>query len=42
MSNKYGEHGMMKKLAQRYVPSAVKSNSRKIFKKIRLTNGKIS
>ena len=41
MSNKYGEHGMMKKLAQRYVPSAVKSNSRKIFKKIGLTNGKI-
>jgi hypothetical protein len=42
MSNKYGEHGMMKKLAQRSVPPTVKSNSRKLFKKIRLTNGKIS
>jgi hypothetical protein len=42
MSNKYGEHGMMKKVAQRYVPNAVKSNSRIIFKKTRLNNGKIS
>jgi hypothetical protein len=42
MSNKYGEYGMMKKLAKRSVPHAIKSNSRKIFKKIRLTNGKIS
>ena len=42
MSNKYGEHGMMKKMAQRSVPQIVKSNSRKLFKKIRLTNGKIS
>src|SRR4051812_40077200 len=38
MSNKYGEHGMMKKLAQRSIPETVKSNSRKIFKKISLTN----
>lgn len=42
MSNKYGEHGMMKKLAQRSVPHTIKSNSRKTFKKIRLSNGKIS
>ena len=41
MSNKYGEHGMMKKLAQRAIPHAIKSNSRKTFKKIGLTNGKI-
>ena len=42
LSNKYGEHGMMKKLAQRSVPHAIKSNSRKTFKKVRLRNGKIS
>ena len=42
MSNKYGEHGMMKKLAQQSVPNTIKSNSRKTFKKIRLINGKIS
>ena len=32
-SNKYGEHGMMKKLAQRAIPSVVKSYSRKVFLK---------
>lgn len=42
MSNKYGEHGMMKKLAQRSIPNAVKSNSRKTFKQLRLNNGKAS
>ncbi len=31
MSNKYGEHGVMKKMASRSVPHVVKSNSRKIF-----------
>ena len=40
MSNKYGEHGLMKKLAQRSVPQVIKSKSRKIFKRLR--NGKIS
>ena len=40
MSNKYGEHGMMKKLARRSVPHAIKSNSRKTFKNLR--NGKTS
>jgi len=33
MSNKYGEHGMMKKRARRMVPHTIKSYSRKIFKK---------
>lgn len=33
MSNKYGEHGMMKKLARHSVPHTIKSHSRKIFKK---------
>src|SRR4051812_22099625 len=42
MSNKYGEHGLMKKLAQRSIPSAIKSNSRKTFTKISLRYGKIS
>jgi hypothetical protein len=31
MSHKYGEHGMMKALAKRQVPKAVKVQSRKIF-----------
>ncbi|MCV9926308.1 DUF4133 domain-containing protein [Flavobacterium sp. LS1R49] len=31
MSHKYGEFGMMKSLAKRQVPKAVKSQSRKIF-----------
>jgi hypothetical protein len=31
MSHKYGEYGMMKSLAKRQVPKAVKCQSRKIF-----------
>ncbi len=31
LSNKYGEHGLMKKLAGRSVPGIIKSNSRMIF-----------
>ena len=31
MSNKYGEHGIMKKMARRSVPHVLKSNSRKVF-----------
>jgi hypothetical protein len=42
ISNKFGEHGMMKKLAARSVPNAIKSNSRTPFKKLRVSNGKIS
>ena len=30
-SHKYGEHGIMKKMARRSVPRVVKSNSRKVF-----------
>nr|WP_067054225.1 DUF4133 domain-containing protein [Mucilaginibacter sp. L294] len=33
MSNRYGEHGMMKTLAKRSIPKVVKCNSRKIFLK---------
>ncbi len=40
MSNKYGEHGMMKKLARHNVPHTIKSKSRKTFKS--LNNGKTS
>lgn len=40
MSNKYGEHGMMKKLARHSVPHTIKSTSRKTFK--RKNNGKTS
>lgn len=31
MSNKYGEHGLMKTLARKHVPKLIKSRSRKIF-----------
>ncbi len=31
LSRKYGEHGMMKTLAKRSIPTEVKSRSRKIF-----------
>ncbi|HEY5968311.1 MAG TPA: DUF4133 domain-containing protein [Chitinophagaceae bacterium] len=31
LSNKYGEHGMMKKIAKSSIPDTVKSYSRKIF-----------
>lgn len=31
MSNKYGEHGYMKALAQKQVPKFVRSRSRKVF-----------
>ena len=31
ISNKYGEHGIMKKMASRCVPHLIKSNSRKVF-----------
>lgn len=32
MSHKYGEYGLMKALAKRQVPKAVRAQSRKIFK----------
>jgi len=31
LSNVYGEHGMMKKMARRSIPKSVTCNSRKIF-----------
>lgn len=31
LSNKYGEHGMMKAMAKRNVPKVIKSYSRKVF-----------
>ena len=31
LSNRYGEHGMMKQAAKRIVPDILKSRSRKIF-----------
>ena len=32
MSHKYGEHGMMKELAKRQLPTVVKTQSRRIYK----------
>jgi hypothetical protein len=40
LSNKYGEHGMMKKLARHHVPHTIKCYSRKTFKQS--SNGKTS
>lgn len=34
LSNKYGEHGMMKKIARQSVPRVIKCYSRKMFLKI--------
>ncbi|MET6998676.1 DUF4133 domain-containing protein [Chitinophaga defluvii] len=31
MSNKYGEHGLMKALARKQVPKAIRSRSRRLF-----------
>ncbi|OKS85690.1 hypothetical protein RG47T_1136 [Mucilaginibacter polytrichastri] len=31
MSNKYGEHGLMKALAKKQVPKVLRSRSRRIF-----------
>lgn len=31
LSNKYGEHGMLKKIGRRKMPNLIKCNSRKIF-----------
>jgi hypothetical protein len=33
LSNKYGEYGLMKKIAKKGVPRVIKSYSRKIFQK---------
>ncbi|MEO6963810.1 MAG: DUF4133 domain-containing protein [Puia sp.] len=33
VSNRYGQHGLMKKIARRNIPTVVKSRSRKIFMK---------
>jgi hypothetical protein len=31
LSHRYGEHGMMKKVAKRSIPKRLKANSRKLF-----------
>lgn len=42
LSNKYGEYGMMKKIASRSIPKVVKTNSRSIFIKLKIVrNGKM-
>lgn len=33
LSNKYGEHGMLKKVGKRGVPPLIRSNSRRVFMK---------
>jgi len=35
MSNKYGEHGMMKAVAKKSIPTVIKQNSRKVFKHLK-------
>jgi hypothetical protein len=41
LSNKYGEHGMMKKIASQNVPRVIKSYSRKVFCRSQLSGIKI-
>ena len=41
LSNKYGEYGLLKKLAKKGVPRVVKSHSRKIFQKEHLSTKKL-
>lgn len=33
LSNRYGEYGLMKKMAKRGVPKVIKSHSRKVFQR---------
>lgn len=35
MSNQYGQYGLMKKTAKRYLPARLKFNSRQIFKRLK-------
>jgi hypothetical protein len=35
LSNKYGEHGLMKKAAKRYLPDNLKFSSRKFFLRLK-------
>lgn len=35
LSHKYGEHGLMKKAAKRYMPNHLKFSSRKIFLRLK-------
>ena len=41
LSNKYGEYGLMKKMAKKGVPGVIKSYSRKIFQSAYLAKTKI-
>jgi len=36
-SKKYGEHGLLKKAAQRHLPTGIQSRSRKIFNQLKET-----
>jgi hypothetical protein len=40
LSHKYGEYGLMKKMAKKGVPDIIKSGSRKIFQKQNLLKAK--
>ena len=41
LSNKYGEHGLMKSMAKRSVPKVLKSHSRRVFLKMKKYKGPI-
>lgn len=41
LSNKYGEYGLMKKMAKKGVPRVIRSRSRKIFQRENLVTRKI-
>jgi hypothetical protein len=40
MSNRYGEHGLMKKIASGSIPKTIKNNSRKVFQSNLTRNNK--
>lgn len=40
MSNTYGEHGMMKKIAQRSIPKIIRCNSRQLYMTLKKENNK--
>lgn len=35
LSNKYGEHGMMKRAAKRMLPKVIRCNSRRVFVRVK-------
>jgi hypothetical protein len=41
LSHRYGEHGLMKRNAKRYLPAYLRFSSRKLFTHLNQSNGKV-